>query len=83
MRRGWIRRRRGWWDDEDEPDDDQSGKLDYQGGHGTFITGIVRQICPDARVHHAGVLSSFGDGDDVSVIDAIRRASLGVSRSMS
>ena len=64
----------GSWDDEDEPDDDQSDKLDYQGGHGTFITGIVRQICPDARVHHAGVLSSFGDGDDVSVIDAIRRA---------
>ena len=64
----------GAWDDEDEPDDDHRGQLDHQGGHGTFITGIIRQLCPDARVHHAGVLSSFGDGDDVSVIAAIQRA---------
>ena len=35
-------------DDEDEPDDDNTGTLDFQAGHGTFITGIVRQICPDA-----------------------------------
>ena len=50
------------------------GQLDHQAGHGTFISGIVRQICPDARIHTRGVLSSFGDGDDVSVIAAIERA---------
>ena len=36
-------------DDEDEPDDDRSGLLDFEAGHGTFITGIVRQICPGRR----------------------------------
>ena len=47
-------------DDEDEPDDDRSGLLDFEAGHGTFITGVVRQICPDAMIYPAGVLSSFG-----------------------
>ena len=39
-------------DDEDEPDDDGGGFLDFEGGHGTFISGIVRQLCPDAEVAH-------------------------------
>jgi hypothetical protein len=64
----------GRWDDEDEPDDDRRGRLDQQAGHGTFITGIVRQTCPDAVIHHRGVLTSYGDGDDASVIAAIERA---------
>ena len=52
----------GLVDDEDEPNDD-GDFLDFEAGHGTFIAGIIRQICPDAEVHIAGVLSSFGDGD--------------------
>ena len=43
----------GRLDDEDEPDDDRRGQLDQQAGHGTFISGIVRQLCPDALIHHA------------------------------
>ena len=66
----------GRWDDEDEPDDDGRGRLDEQAGHGTFITGIIRQLCPDAVIHHRGVLTSYGDGDDASVIAAIERALL-------
>ena len=64
----------GRWDDEDEPDDDRRGRLDQQAGHGTFVSGIVRQHCPDAVIHHRGVLTSYGDGDDASVIAAIQRA---------
>ncbi len=60
-------------DDEDEPDDDGGGFLDFEGGHGTFISGIVRQLCPDAEVHTAGVLSSFGDGDVAGVTAAYER----------
>ena len=66
-------RKVGRWDDEDEPDDDRCGRLDHQAGHGTFISGIIRQLCPDALVHHRGVLTSYGDGDDASVIAAIER----------
>jgi hypothetical protein len=64
----------GRWDDEDEPDDDRRGRLDQQAGHGTFVSGIIRQLCPDAVVHHRGVLTSYGDGDDASVISGIQRA---------
>ncbi len=60
-------------DDEDEPDDDKTGTLDFEAGHGTFITGIVRQICPDAIICPAGVLSSFGEGSLRRVRSTIRR----------
>ena len=60
-------------DDEDEHDDDGSGTLDFEAGHGTFITGIVRQVCPDAIVCPAGVLSSFGEGSLARVRSTIRR----------
>ena len=63
----------GLVDDEDETNDDGRPILDFEAGHGTFIAGIVRQICPDAVVHSAGVLSSFGDGDVYGVIRAIDR----------
>lgn len=66
----------GWWrdptpmaiDDEDEQDDDGLGYLDFEAGHGTFIAGVVRQICPDAEIHIRGVLSSFGDGDVATLL---------------
>jgi subtilisin family serine protease len=61
-------------DDEDEPDVNADGDLDLEAGHGTFIAGVVRQICPDAHIHVDGVLSSFGDGDDLSIGRGIRRA---------
>jgi subtilisin family serine protease len=63
----------GLVDDEDETNDDGRPILDFEAGHGTFIAGIVRQLCPDAIVHSAGVLSSFGDGDVYGVIRAIDR----------
>lgn len=69
----WLDRTAGRFNDEDEPDDDGRGQLDVQAGHGTFISGIISQRCPDAVVHHAGVLSSYGDGDDASVAAAIER----------
>ncbi len=61
-------------DDEDEPDDDKTGTLDFEGGHGTFIAGVIAQLCPDADVHTAGVLSSFGDGDVSEVIAGLQKA---------
>jgi subtilisin family serine protease len=63
----------GSFDDEDEIDDDGTGWLDTQAGHGTFIAGIVRRVCPDADLRIDGVLSSFGDGDDWTVASGIQR----------
>jgi subtilisin family serine protease len=57
----------------DEYDDDGAGVLDFEAGHGTFIAGVIRQVCPDAEVEVAGCLSSFGEGDEYSVVNAIRR----------
>ena len=59
-------------DDEDEPDDDGTKSLDFEGGHGTFIAGIIAQLCPDADVHIGGVLSSFGDGDVAGVVAGLQ-----------
>ena len=28
--------------------------LDFEAGHGTFIAGIIRQVCPDAQVEVVG-----------------------------
>ena len=61
-------------DDDDEPDVNANHRLDLQSGHGTFIAGIVRQFCPEAVVHLEGVLSSFGDGDDDTIGEGLRRA---------
>ena len=49
----WLRGQ-SKWDDEDDPDRDGSGFLDDQSGHGTFVAGIVRHWCPDARIHTRG-----------------------------
>ena len=59
-------------DDEDEPDDDATKTLDFEGGHGTFIAGVIAQVCPDAEIRTAGVLSSFGDGDVADVIAGLQ-----------
>jgi hypothetical protein len=61
-------------DDDDEPHADGDTLIDVCAGHGTFIAGIIRRICPDAEIHVDGVLSSFGDGDDVTVEEGITRA---------
>jgi hypothetical protein len=61
-------------DDEDEPDDDRNGTLDFEAGHGTFISGVISQVCPDAEVHVTGVLSSFGDGDVADVVHGLARS---------
>jgi hypothetical protein len=61
-------------DDEDEPDDDATRSLDFEAGHGTFIAGVIAQICPDAEIDTAGVLSSFGDGDVSGVVNTLRNA---------
>lgn len=61
-------------DDEDEQDADGLGYLDFEAGHGTFIAGVVRQICPDAVIETCGVLSSFGDGDVAKLLLRLQAA---------
>ena len=60
-------------DDEDETDVDETGTLDFQAGHGTFIAGIIRQYCPDAEIYTCGTLTSFGEGSVSGVLHALRR----------
>ncbi len=79
LRQPWRNDPTGVVDDEDEPDDDPStsdgvGIVDRAAGHGTFIAGIVRRLCPEAIIYVEGVLSSFGDGDDDTVGQGIEHA---------
>jgi subtilisin family serine protease len=55
----------------DEPDADDDGNLDAATGHGTFIAAIIEQLAPGATVEVRQVLSTFGDGSDSEVGDAL------------
>jgi subtilisin family serine protease len=61
-------------DDEDEPDADGDRRLDLQSGHGTFIVGIIRRLCPEAEIHVNGVLSGLATSDDATIGHGIKRA---------
>jgi subtilisin family serine protease len=60
--------------DHEEPDAANDGLLDPVAGHGTFITGLVSRLAPEANVRVMRVLSPYGLGDDEAIakrIDAI------------
>lgn len=40
--------------------DPMSGSLASHAGHGTFIAGILRQICPEAQIHGLRVMDADG-----------------------
>ncbi len=50
------------------------GVLDFCAGHGTFVSGVVRQVAPDADVVVRRALGADGIGFDVDVAIAIVRA---------
>jgi subtilisin family serine protease len=47
------------------------GRIDSHAGHGTFVAGIVERLASGADIRVRSVLSSFGDGDDVTLAAAI------------
>jgi subtilisin family serine protease len=67
-------------DDEDEPDADHDLRLDLQSGHGTFIVGIIRRLCPEAEIHVNGVLSGLATSDDATIGHGIERAANRIGR---
>ncbi len=52
-------------------DDDGDGHVDESFGHGTFISGLVTLVAPDARVLPLRVLDSDGQGNTFVVAQAI------------
>ena len=48
-----------------------NGALDPLGGHGTFVAGVVRQHCPDARLVVVPVMYGDGAADEADVIEAL------------
>jgi hypothetical protein len=69
----------GWLDDvigPDEPDtlDITGDGLDPGAGHGTFVTGTVRQVAPGCTVRQYRVANSMGFGQSWRLKDAILRA---------
>ncbi|MGH9133851.1 MAG: S8 family serine peptidase [Ilumatobacteraceae bacterium] len=61
-------------DDEDEADANRDRRLDLQSGHGTFVVGLVRRLCPDAVIHVDGVLSGLTTSDDEDIREGMARA---------
>jgi hypothetical protein len=58
---------------DDTWDADGDGFGDAEAGHGTFVSGVIRQVAPAVRVHDVKVLNSHGVGDDHHVALAIER----------
>jgi Subtilase family len=61
--------------DEDIPAEHPQPFLDRQGGHGTFVAGVVRKTAPGARIIVHRVLRATGDGDLLTLIGGIARLS--------
>jgi Subtilase family len=62
--------------DEDIPAEASSATwLDRQGGHGTFVAGVVRKIAPGARIAVGRVLKASGEADVIEVAEGIARLS--------
>jgi subtilisin family serine protease len=57
--------------DTDRPDEDKDGYLDPCAGHGTFISGVIAQIASGCEITHHRVLSTFGDGDEWTIVDCL------------
>ncbi|MFY1702052.1 MULTISPECIES: S8 family peptidase [Micromonospora] len=61
-----------------EPDDIDplyvsAGLLALQGGHGTFVAGLVRQAAPGVRFDPEAALNATGVGDEESLVAAVGR----------
>jgi hypothetical protein len=53
---------------------DPIGRLDLGAGHGTFVTGVIQQVAPEADISVVKVLDSDGLGDEVAIAAAIVKA---------
>ena len=63
-------------DNEDRLDNlpQPNGFLDFGAGHGTFTSGIVQQVCPDAEVAVYSAVDSDGVGSEADVACEMVRA---------
>jgi hypothetical protein len=50
-----------------------TGPLDPAAGHGTFIAGIVHQVCPDALILPVRTVGGSGVAAETDVIESLRR----------
>jgi len=57
--------------DVDAPDENDDDTLDPAAGHGTFIAGVVGQVAPGCGVTIHRVLTTFGDGDEVGIVQCL------------
>ncbi|MEH1015412.1 S8/S53 family peptidase [Micromonospora sp. CPCC 206060] len=53
--------------------------LALQGGHGTFVAGVVRQAAPGVRFDPEQALDASGIGDEETLVGALGRLSSGTS----
>ncbi len=76
---GWlghqdIERRGDNIDELDRFPEGGDGLLDFASGHGTFVTAVIQQVCPDADIRVYRAVDSDGVGSEVGVGCAMIRA---------
>lgn len=65
--------------DDEDPLYAHTDVLAPQGGHGTFVAGVVRQAAPGVRIDPEQALDATGVGDEASVVAAMARLAPEVS----
>ncbi|MFJ6197423.1 S8 family serine peptidase [Micromonospora sp. NPDC092111] len=65
--------------DDEDPLYVHTDVLAPQGGHGTFVAGVVRQAAPGVRVDPEQALNASGVGDEATVVAAMGRLAPDVS----
>ena len=55
----------------DRPSEDADPDLDPAAGHGTFISGVIRRIEPSCQIVCQRLLTTYGDGDEFAIGDAL------------
>ncbi len=75
--------REDWLKDVDGEDDPRVDGDDYllpSAGHGTFVAGVIRQVCPSTTVHVLDVIDADGLASDTAVAERIRDAAAYIER---
>jgi subtilisin family serine protease len=57
--------------------DDDTDRLEFSAGHGTFVAGIVAQVCPTAHISVLRAVPADGVGTELDVARAMVRAAEG------
>lgn len=76
MELDWVRGHVDVGDDNIDPlnVDGEPACLDFEGGHGTFVAGVIGQVAPGAKVLARRAIDTAGVTDELTIAAAVQKA---------